>query len=153
MTRKEFDALPADIREDLERQMSAQNTVPPPKLPYSLFLKEFRLTKLTEYSHWTTRRDYRDASYAALDLAGIVEVTKTFDRRTVDFERIIPPGGKFMDEYENLPSGFKYILDGIVKKGWLYDDSPKWLKKGEVTQRKAEKGEDFGIKILIKEIE
>lgn len=154
MNRKEFEALPADIKADLERQM-AKSLDTPPKLPYSLFLKEFKIKSLNPMldMHWSVRMKYKNACYDALTLAGMFEVPKTFERRTVDFERIIPSGGRFMDEYENLPSGFKYILDGIVKMGWLHDDNPKWLEKGEITQRKAEKGEVWGVKIKIKEVE
>jgi len=154
VNRKEFEALPADIKADLERQM-AKSLAPEPKLPYSLFLKEFKIKSLNPMldMHWSVRMKYKNACYDALTLSGMTEVPKTFERRSVDFERIIPPGGKSMDEYENLPSGFKYILDGIVKMGWLHDDSPKWLEKGEVTQRKVKEGEDFGVNIKIKEVE
>ena len=44
-------------------------------------------------------------------------------------------------DVENLYGGSKPIRDFLERRGWVYNDSPKWSTL-EITQRKVKKGEE-----------
>jgi len=55
---------------------------------------------------------------------------------------------------DNLRGGCKPVIDALRRLGWLWDDSPDWLKCGYVLKRVGEDGtKETGTRIIFYESE
>jgi hypothetical protein len=70
------------------------------------------------------RMDFAGALHAALAAAKVPKATK---KRRVWFKRVFRPGKRPYD-VANLIGGGKHIVDVLVTRGLLKDDSPAWLE-------------------------
>lgn len=76
-------------------------------------------------------------------------VTPAVGKRLVSLDVILGPRMRVADE----DAFWKSLQDALVRAGFLVDDSPKWLERGHVIQRRAIPGQVWGTTIIIAEVE
>lgn len=94
---------------------------------------------------WFHYRNIYKKWETALVLVGWGANTKRM--RNVRFVHIRKNRRNFYDE-ANFIGGLKPVVDILVKKGWMYDDSPKYFK-GKYFQRTVEEVSSPGEGLLI----
>lgn len=67
----------------------------------------------------------------------------------VDVRLIVRTSGRTMDQ-DNLIAACKPILDGLFNSAWTPNDSPEWVRLGEVTQEKCPKGDEAVVVTVTK---
>ena len=86
---------------------------------------------------------YKTSWIKALNIVPKRERIQSFSHTTIvsDRSRLI--------DLENLWGGSKPIRDALSRRGWIYEDGPKWSDL-IITQRKVKKGEEMTwVKIVL----
>jgi len=152
MNKKQFlNGIPDDLKPFYEKQInSAIMKDAPTVFPISIFLEGFRVTSHNKLKGRWASTNERKRAVTAFDLAGVQSVSLPKKKRYVEILRLIPPKGKVMDKI-NRAAGLKWVLDQLTERGFIVDDSEKWVVD-EYPERKPEEYESHGILITIKEI-
>lgn len=70
-------------------------------------------------------------------------------KRRVYIELIMQKGQRMMDE-DNIE---KLVYDALQKAELIANDSPMWVERGNVIQRAAEHGEQWGMRVYIEDVD
>ena len=118
-------------------------------LPLHLFLPGFRLKSgnWTIEAHKFVLSRYKKKCARHMDIAGIKGVRRKQGLRMAIFTRLRPVDERVFDG-DNLQTGFKYLRDHLKTRGWIWDDSPKWLV-AEYVDRKPLDCESWGVSISV----
>lgn len=117
--------------------------------PYLLYLEGFKVTSANNLkSRWAAIRE-RKRAIKAYDKAGIRSISGAKKKCHVVFTRIIPPGGNTMDD-DNMQSGLKWVRDQLTERGYIVDDSRKWITTEYIERRMIKDVENqWGVKIAV----
>ena len=99
------------------------------------------------YKRWYWKIREEKAAWKVLLYSAGGRVSKTQEKRRVEITTI----RKRRIDPDNNSSGIKFLLDMIVKLGWLRDDGIKWVDL-ITAQRNVKKDEPEGVEIKIYEI-
>lgn len=146
--------IPEENRAFYSKQIKASN-IETNKiiLPYVIWLPLWNFVSYNTYRGSKKVREIemgmKKKAMKWLTVFGVRPVMRVKEKREIIFERIWPKNGQEMDE-DNYIIPLKMMKDVIVMLGLLYDDAPKYCK-ASYQQRKFIEGEEFGLKITIKE--
>lgn len=102
-------------------------------------LNQFIGTQNSQLKPWAWRKYCEEWAKVMLT------IPKTEKKELVKHTTIFSYRKKLLDK-ENIYGGSKPIRDGLVRKGWLYDDHPKW---GDVTIWQVQSKDKEGTTIKV----
>jgi Holliday junction resolvase RusA-like endonuclease len=80
----------------------------------------------SSHGHWSTRqKKLRDAQIRVFVCARNADLQPIRGRARLTITLVFP--NKRRRDIDNLNSRIKGVCDGLVRGGWLVDDSPEWL--------------------------